>query len=365
MNRFTSDNTRVAIIGGGNIGTQFACMIASKGYRVNLHTSRPELFDGLLEIVDDRCSVTKGRLSLVSSDMREVVQSCGIIFVTHPAFQLEAVSDRILPYIGEGTIICVLPGTGGAEYAFKKCIDAGAILCGLQRVPSVARLEEYGKRVRCEGVRNELYLASIPHGYADGVAVFLSDIWGIPCNILPNYLSVTLTPSNPILHTTRLRTLFSEYHDGYVYDSNPRFYGDWDIESSRRLLTVDAELQDMCHMLSDIDLRSVKSLRIHYESDTEEEITHKLRSISSLNRLPSPMKRHAGGWVPDFDSRYFLADFPYGLAILEELAYILGYMAPTIGDTMDWYIRVTGNQRLFSFERYGIHTVDDIYEYYK
>lgn len=365
MNQFTPDNTKVAVIGGGNIGTQFACMVASKGYSVNIHTTKPSLFNETIEIVDENNLVTEGRLSVISSNIKEVITDCGIIFVTHPAFRLRTISDMLLPYINDGVTICVLPGTGGAEFAFKKCIDAGAVLCGLQRVPSVARLEEYGRRVRCEGVRSDLHLASIPQDQANDMAEFLTDIWGIPCYILPNYLSVTLTPSNPILHTTRIRTLFSDYHEGLIYETNPRFYGDWDVKSSDRLIKADGELQEMCHRLSGIDLESVKSLKLHYESNDKEAMTSKLRSIESLNKLPSPMKKKGEGWIPDFNSRYFLADFPYGLAIIEELAEMLGYTAPTIRDTMDWYIRVTGNNRCFSFEEYGIHTVDDLYEYYK
>ena len=99
--------------------------------------------------------------------------------------------------------ILVLPGTGGAEFAFNKCIEAGASLFGLQRVPSVARLEKYGKRVRCEGLRHVLHLASIPTSKSKDFAELICFIWDIECIALPNYLSVTLTPSNPILHTTR------------------------------------------------------------------------------------------------------------------------------------------------------------------
>ena len=355
--RFCPDNTKVAIIGGGNIGTQFACMIASKGYSVNLHTSKPELFSDTIEIVDENGLLLISKLNFVSSNVRDVLEDCNVVFVTHPAFRLETIANKILPYIHKDTYICVLPGTGGAEFAFKRCIEAGATLCGLQRVPSVARLEEYGKRVRCEGVRSELFLGSIPQKNASVFAEFLSDIWNIPCRVLPNYLSVTLTPSNPILHTTRLRTLFSDYREGVVYNRNPFFYGEWNDESSERLIKADEELQNICRLFKNIDLSNVRSLKFHYESESVKSMTEKLRSIRSLNRLPSPMKEVEGGWVPDFDSRYFTADFPYGLAIIEELAELLGYNTPTIKDTMNWYVEVTGNKRCFSFDEYGSYHI--------
>ncbi len=151
----------------------------------------------------------------------------------------------------------------------------------------------------------------------------MTKLWGIPCTSLPNYLSVTLTPSDPILHTTRLCTMFNDYETGKIYDRIPLFYGEWSNDSSKLLLDCDSELQSMIKLLDILDLHNVRSLKQHYESETVEEMTNKLRSIKSLHNLPSPMKKVENGWIPDFNSRYFTADFPYGLAIIEELAYVL------------------------------------------
>lgn len=328
---YTTENKSIAVIGGGNIGTQFACVCAAKGYRVNVLSSKPGLYDGVLEVVDEYGKVTTGKLNKVTADMGEAVDGCQIIIITHPAFHLKSVAGQLLPYIREDMSICVLPETGGAEFAFRECMKAGATLFGLQRVPSVARLEQYGKRVKCEGLRSELFLASIPNDKAGNLAAFMSDLWGIPCTVLPNYLSVTLTPSNPILHTTRLRTLFSDYEEGRVYDRNPLFYGEWSNASSELLIACDDELQRMLKIMDKLDLRNVRSLKIHYESDTVDAMTRKLSSIKSLHNLASPIKKVDGGWIPDFRSRYFTADFPYGLAIIEELAGVLALMRRVFG----------------------------------
>lgn len=361
---YTPDNTDIAVIGGGNIGTQFACICASKGYKVNVYSSKPELYDGVLEAVDEFDRVTVGRINKVSSDIGAVIGNCRIIMVTYPAFGLKDIADRLLPYANKDMSICVIPGTGGAEFAFRECMKAGAALFGIQRVPSVARLEKYGKRVRCEGLRSELFLAAIPKSRTKELAEFMSGIWDIPCTALPNYLSVTLTPSNPILHTARLRTLFADYTDGKVYDRNPLFYGEWSDASSELLIACDEELQNMLKLMDKLDLSNVRSLKLHYESDTAEAMTKKLRSIKSLRGLPSPMKRVSGGWIPDLGSRYFTADFPYGLAIIEELAGVLGYDAPNIRDTMEWYRRVMGDTTGFDIGKYGIHSLEDIYRLY-
>lgn len=42
---YNPDNTSIAVISGGNIGTQFACVCASKGYKVNVFSSKPEFYE--------------------------------------------------------------------------------------------------------------------------------------------------------------------------------------------------------------------------------------------------------------------------------------------------------------------------------
>lgn len=363
-NFYAPERSKIAVIGGGNIGTQFACICATKGYAVNIYTSRPQEFDSELEVVNENNEVIKGKIKKATHDMGEAISGCSVVFVTHPAFQLKATADLMLPYVNAEMNICVVPGTGGAEFSFHECIQSGATLSGLQRVPSIARLEKYGKRVRAEGLRDRLFLAAIPNNRTTELAELLAFLFDIPCEPLPNYLSVTLTPGNPILHTTRLRTLFADYENGVVYEKNPLFYGEWSDASSELLISCDAELQQMCRILSKMDLSKVRSLKLHYESDTVQALTDKIRSIKSLHNLPSPMERIEGGWIPNFKSRYFTADFPYGLAILEGIADILKFNAPNISATMSWYRQVTGDTTHLELGEYGIHEISDLYAVY-
>ena len=359
------ENMNVTVIGGGNIGTQFACTCAAKGYDVTIYSSKPEKYGKELTIVDGEGNVSSnGKIKQVTNDLSVAMKS-DIIFVTYPAYMFPKFAESIEQYIEPGVCIGVIPGTGGAEFAFRKCIEKGAVLFGLQRVPCVARLVEYGRSVCVEGKRDSLYLAAIPSSKASEMSIFMSNVFDMPCEPLPSYLCVTMTPSNPILHTTRLATMFDDYREGVVYDRNPLFYGEWSDKSSERLLGCDAEHQKMLKMMNGMNLSSVKSLVIHYDnSNTPQKLTAKMRSIKSLHNLSSPMKKVADGWIPDFKSRYFTADFPYGLAIIEEFAEIVGADAPMIKETMQWYREVTGNNDRLELRKYGLNTVDDICEFY-
>ena len=362
---YSTEKTNIAVIGGGNIGTQFACVCASKGYKVNLYSTKPERFGDTIEMIYEKHICITGKLHLVSNDLCSVIEDASLIFVTYPAFMFADFARQLSSAIRPGTIIVVLPGTGGAEYAFWDCIKKGAIIIGLQRVPMVARLEEYGKIVRCEGMRDELFYAKIPGtGEIGDFPGFMKMLWGISCTELPNYLCVTLTPSNPILHTTRLRVLFKDYGKGKRYERNPLFYGEWDDESSELLLLCDSELQELLKRLDEMDLSSVRSLRTHYGCDTIEGLTQKLRSIKSLHSLSSPMKKAEDAWIPDFDSRYFKADYAYGLAIIEEFMDIAQCEAPNIRETMDWYRSISGDNAFFDIRQYGINCKEDIYDFY-
>ncbi|MBR1748099.1 MAG: NAD/NADP octopine/nopaline dehydrogenase family protein [Clostridia bacterium] len=359
------DVKKVAVIGAGNIGTQFGCLCAEKGYSTTMISSGDYGREVLLETVDERDRVTHAGKVNFSSDYG-VLTECDVVFVTHPSFMFAELGKRLKDVLRPGTYLCVLPGTGGAEFFFRDCIKKGVVLCGLQRVPGVARLVEKGKRVRVSGLRDTLCLASIPAREAEIFAPFLSDLVGIRCETLPQYLCVTMTPSNPILHTTRLRTMFFDYEPGRKYDKNPLFYGEWTDRSSALLLLCDAEHQTLLRRMSGLDLSSVRSLVEHYDkSDTPEKMTKKLRSISSLHGISSPMIQTSDGWTPDFGSRYFSADFPYGLAIIEEFAKVVGVASPNITETMDWYCAVTGKGRTFFLKDFGITSLADVYDYYQ
>ena len=218
----------------------------------------------------------------------------------------------------------------------------------------MARLVQYGKSVCAIGYRKELHAAALPHCHTEDCCKFISDIFDMPCIALPNYLNLTLTPSNPILHTTRLRVLFKDYSEGKIYDKVPLFYENWDDESSELLIACDNEVQKICQNLKEFDLLCVKSLKEHYESSTAEQLTAKISSIDSFKGLTTPTKDKGKGVIPDFASRYFTADFSYGLVIIKQIADMFGIEVKNIEETLEWYHNLVEENSFFNYEKYGI-----------
>lgn len=355
----------ITIVGGGNVGTQFAVHCAEKQNRVIMYSSKPERFCKHLSIVDSMGTVIhEGDIWDATSSAERAFADADIIFVTVPAFGMKAVANQVLPYIKKGVKIGLIPGTGAGEHVFGECINKGATIFGLQRVPSVARLVEYGKSVRAVGYRKELHIAALPYCNTESIRKIISDIFDMPCIALPNYLNLTLTPSNPILHTTRLRVIFRDYHEGAVYDSVPLFYEDWNDETSELLFKCDDEVQSICRGIKEFDLSYVKSLKLHYESDSPKALTKKIANIQGFKGLKTPTIEVDRKYIPDLHSRYFTADFPYGLEILVQIANLVNVSVPNMEEILKWYNGISLDNSRFLFSDFGISEKKQLCEFY-
>lgn len=355
----------ITIVGAGNIGTQFAVHCAAKGHRVIMYSSKPQKISKALSIVDKSGMMLKeGNIYNATDDIKEAIEDAELIFVTLPPFMMSKLAEDMLEYVKPGTKIALIPGTGGGECAFKKCLEKECVIFGLQRVPSVARLVEYGKSVCAVGYRNELHVAALPKRYTSECCELMKSIFDIMCTELPCYLNLTLTPSNPILHTTRLRTIFKDYEEGKLYESVPLFYEEWSDETSELLIECDKEVQTLCKALKQYDLSNVKSLLVHYESENAKQLTSKIRSIPGFKGLSTPSIMKGDKYAPDLNSRYFTADFSYGLSILVQIADFVGVSVQNMLETLKWYQKIAIVDDTFSYIKYGIDNIDKFNEFY-
>lgn len=332
---------RIAVLGGGNIGTLMAAELAAKGHEVIVYSSKPQAWSHEITVLNpDDSIVLQSRLAAITDSLESAVAHSDLIFITTPAQSFKALAAKLLPYVSAGQMLGVVPGSGGAEFAFRPLLEKKCILFGLQRVHSIARLQEYGKSVYMLGRKDGLQIGAIPADKTHALCALLEGMFDMPCSALANYLAVTLTPSNPILHTTRLYSMFHGYANDTRYPKNILFYEEWSDEASEILIQCDNELQQLCEKIP-LDLHEVKSLREHYESPDVAAMTKKISGIPAFRGLLSPMKEQPGGWIPDFSSRYFTADFSYGLKIILEIAHLFHVPTPNIVTVWDWYQHVS------------------------
>ena len=355
----------ITVIGGGNIGTQFAVHCTAKGHTVRILTSSPEVFEKRLMTVDENgIPFLEGDIDFASDGPEKALSGADAVFVTFPSNLMKKAADYVYAFCGKDTIIGVVPGNGGSECAFRRCIERGNTFFCIERVPAVARLVKKGSTVRSVGYRAELHAAALPASESERCAAFVSGIFGIPCKAAPSMLGLTMTPSNPVLHTTRLMTIFRSYRDGTVYERLPLFYEEWDDESSELLFLCDDEVQKICRALPMFNLSGVKPLKEHYESPTPHQLTEKIRSIKAFRGLGTPSVRTEGGFIPDLHSRYFTADFSYGLSAIVQIAHFAGADVPNLESVLRWYEGIRIEKDGFRYEDYGIRSREDFLAFY-
>ena len=152
-----------------------------------------------------------------------------------------------------------------------------------------------------------------------------------PIAHLSNYLEASLSNSNPLLHPARL---YGMWHDwkGETYKDQTLFYAQWDELSSEVYIAMDEEFQRLCKTVGVV----IPNVLDYYESTDASSLTRKLRSIAAFQTIKAPMIQTKEGWIPDFESRYFTEDFPYGLQIVKDLAVQKYIQTPTIDKVLMW-----------------------------
>lgn len=336
----------ITIVGGGNIGTLMAGDFAAAGHSVTMLVSDPARWSNTLQVLGEGDTLLKeGPLALVTDNAALAMASPEVVFITHPTFMLEETAQRLAPFVAEEQLIGIVPGACG-EFFFGEALNRGATIFGLQRVHDIARIKERGASVYSLGRKSEIQIGTLPSTQSERVASLMADLFAMPAVALPNYLIETLTPSNPILHTTRICSMFRQWEEGITYPRNILFYEEWDVPSAELLLACDDELQSLCRALeraTELDLSLVRPLREHYESADAAALAAKISSIPAFRGLTSPMKEIGPEqWIPDFQSRYFRADFAYGLKAIRDIAALAMVPTPFMDDVYHWYTSNAG-----------------------
>lgn len=206
---------KIAIIGAGNIGTHFAISFASMGYEVRICSPRYKEISKHLELVDEKGRLLKtAKIALFSDDLGTCLRGANMIFITTPAQIADEICARILPFISSSSSICFAPGGSGAEFAFKPCLEKGAKIYALQRVPSIARLVKYGKRLWASKPRARLFISCLGGAKNDDFLEVLGRVFDCEVIFLKDFLNISLAGSNAILHTARLFVIFKGFKEG-------------------------------------------------------------------------------------------------------------------------------------------------------
>ena len=338
-------NCKVCICGGGNLGHVTTGFLAARDdCEVSLLTRHPERWQQLISVSTPEGKALQGRIQKVTSDPSEVIPAADIVLLCLPGFsireELLAIRDYLKPETAVGSIV----SSTGFFFEALELLPATTPLFGFQRVPFIARTTEYGRSATLLGYKPQLYVAIERTEEKETLRQTIERLFNMPTTLMENYYEVSLTNSNPILHPARLYTMWKDWHEGVVYPEKPLFYEAWTDEASALLIQMDEEFQTLLRALP-VRKGSIPDILDYYESQDAPSLTRKLCSIQAFKGIAAPMKATEGGFVPDFSSRYFTEDFPFGLRIIQQQARQHGISTPVIDRILRWGLSCLAHER--------------------
>jgi opine dehydrogenase len=292
----------------------------------------------------------------VGTDPRKALADADMVIVTQPAQARPALLHQIAPHLPRDrrVFLGAIPGICGFDWLAATALAKhdNVVIWGMKDVPHTAFDLAPGRRVRMGGAKAELFAAlHRRESAADGadLARTLGALFVAPVTLLRNYLEITLTPGNALMHPAVLYGLIGP---GAPWQNKPFdepfcWWSDCPRAGAELLEACDAEnqaIREAAEARLGIDLRSVKPLWQElieaYGSQIEDGST--MYTLLRTNRayagiraplVPNP---HGPGLVIDRESRAFHEDIAFGQALLVEMAARLGVAIPNIARTYRW-----------------------------
>lgn len=332
---------KICICGGGSLAHVTAAVLSHhQNHSINILTQRPYLWNDKIFVKDIYDKEYIGHINKASSCPKETIIGCDIVLICLPGFLIEETLRRIKPYITDKMYIGSIVSSTGFFFMAHNILDKATPLFGFQRVPYIARVEDYGHRAALLGYKRQLLLATENIEDKSTFKELIEGLFSTPTILLEHFLEASLTNSNPILHTGRLYSLWHNW-DGRPYDKVTYFYKEWTTDAAQVIINMDNEFMRLIEALP-INNTHITSLLDYYESSDAESLTKKLSTIPAFQSITAPMKWDSTkrGYVPDFNSRYFIEDFPYGLRYIKQLMNEYNIKSPVIDQVYSWGINI-------------------------
>ena len=324
------------ICGGGSLGHVIAGYLgANADVRVSMLTQRPQLWKNDIEVHTPEQTIIHGHIHTISSNPEDDIPQANIILLCLPGFAIKQQLQLIKPYVKSTTFVGSVFSSTGFFFNAMEILNEDVPLWGFQRVPFICRTREYGQSANLLGYKSNLNIAVERTDEKEDFRLLIEELFNTPVSLLNNFYEATLTNSNPLLHTSRLYTMFGASNEGRTFPRMILFYEEWTEEAAQLLIDMDEEFFRLLKVLP-VKPNYLPRILEYYESHDARSLAQKLSSIQGFKGITSPMKQTAQGWIPDFASRYFTEDFPYGLHFIWQLAKEKGIATPKIDMVYQW-----------------------------
>lgn len=291
----------------------------------------------------------------VTCDPAEACRDADIVIITVPANFRADLLARIVPHLPSNKPVYVgaIPGFCGFDWLAERELAArpNAVIWGMKDVAHIAFDLLPGQSIKMGGEKATLYVATHRRETAasqQALMALLQRLYAAPVVLLPDYLEITLTPGNPIMHSAVIYGLIGPYGQWHARPlSQPLcWWNDCPELGAYYLERMDEENQQLCAALEarlGVRLDSVLPLKQEIIDAYGDQIAdaHTMLSVLRTNQayhgIGLPLRKHdAGGYVFDTQHRVFQEDIAYGLSLLVTIAENLAVSVPYIEEVYRW-----------------------------
>jgi opine dehydrogenase len=328
----------VAVLGGGNGGHAVAANLSLAGFKVNFFElpQFAEPFERVLRTKEIRIEGVSidgvARLNLATTDIQQAIKDAEVIFVITPAFGHKTMAEICAPFVQDGQVIVLMPGSGGSlEFAkiFKeKKVKQEITFAECCTLPYGARLKATG---HVSVFINALILPTgvFPSKRTGEVISTLKQFYPtmIPAK---DVLEAAINNPNPIVHpvATLLSATRIEHSKGefylYAEGMTPSVARTYESLNEERLSICKTMGYKLYHW-NDLDFKDYNL------GETEEECRYRILNTSmdaafGKDGIYAGIKMKGPEHLKD---RYVTEDVPYGMVLLSTLGDILKIPTPT------------------------------------
>ena len=354
---------KLVVCGGGNSSHILIPFLRDSIFDVYVYTSRPSQWSNTinLECQDangNLLDTSYGNIILASNNPSELFPDADYVVFCMPVHKYRVALHDIAPYLNKEkeVFLCTLYSQGGWNWMvdeIKKEQGLNNIVTfAFGLIPWICRIKEYGHIGVVYGVSKIANFAAVAPGYYFGQItkelikpICENKIVHERVEQSPNFISLTLSADNQIIHTSRCLGLYKVY--GKEWDKKedvPWFYKDWDDLSADILKSIDAEYtlirNEFKSNFKDKDfsyMRDYMELEQFGYNEGITDIKASFTDFGTLDAIATPVALNENGkWQIDRTHRFFLDDIFYGNCIAKWMAEQLNVETPTIDEVLRW-----------------------------
>ena len=394
----------ITVVGGGNSAHVLIPLLSETGMNINLLTRKPDVWKKTIDLDYVRPSGEfvrsfQGEINKISSDPADVIPDADIIILCLPVHIYRQQIHSIAPYIKKDKEVYIgtVFGQGGINWMTGEIRDEFGLpnirTFAFGLIPWICRTEVYGEKGIVYGAKPINIAAVEPRESFDFLNKILFkkvvfDWFGHGAfRQADNFLSLTMSVDNQILHTSRMYGLHLESGGEWEkMDDIPFFYSEFSELSARILKGLDSDYSLIRRKIRKrFPDKKFTYMMSYIEQDNMTNIKNNKTYLDTLNnseilvKIKPPVIEKNGKWVLDTQHRFLTDDVFYGLCVAKSIAQMLKVRTYHIDKTLTWAQKVMGERIInkhklsiaeeikkdkFKYgipQSYGIEKIEDLY----